>query len=93
MSANDSIPEAMRPTRDAVARLHALFQDPEPGLMSWLMMTARAAQDLYKVLDESGAGETAKPKRKPPCKHKNTQSHPSRPGDASMECLDCGKWW
>ena len=26
------------------------------------------------------------------CDHKNSKSYPSRPGDTSIECLDCGKW-
>lgn len=27
------------------------------------------------------------------CDHTNTKSYPSRPGDSSTECLDCGEWW
>ena len=54
---SDPLPKSMQPTADAVARLHGLLQDPQPGLMSWLSMAIQASRDLYKVLDEGGAGK------------------------------------
>lgn len=54
----DPIPEPLRPTRDAVKRLHRLFtKSPEPATMFWLGMTIEAARDLFRVLEASGAGK------------------------------------
>jgi len=53
---SDELPESMKPTLDAVERLHKLLQDPHPGLFSWLSMTGSAARDLFKILKDGGAG-------------------------------------
>ena len=48
------LPEAMKPTRDAVDRLHRILHDPHPGLQTWLFMVTEAGQDLMDTLVEAG---------------------------------------
>jgi hypothetical protein len=55
---SDPLPENMKSAADVTRRLNGLFEDPHPGLITWMQAVIRLSSELYVELHKVGIGDT-----------------------------------